>query len=374
MKNSTKKILISHSSNDHYGASKVLINTIDVFIKNGFEIFLFLPVKGPLNNNEVIKKTNLKIINLGVFRKKYFTFFGLINRLYFIIKSSLIIKNFIKKNQIDLVYINTSTVISPSIAAKLIGIPSVYHVHEIPNNNFFYTRFISTFLNNFARDIICVSKSVYDFWADRGIKNNKLKIIYNGFKFNKTKSKIIKNDKIVFTSISRIIPYKGHLLLIRIFDILCKKNNNIYLQIVGDTLPQYQKYLDKLKLEVSKRGLSDNIKFLGFRNDVKSILENSNFLIHTPISPDPLPTIIFEAIKCKIPVITNNLGGAYEVLNEGKNGLIIKNDLIEDSVEKILFYVTNEKKQKKNVEKAHNYICENFSFEKFKKRILATIG
>jgi len=113
---------------------------------------------------------------------------------------------------------------------------------------------------------------------------------------------------------------------------------------------------------------------LGFRNDVKSILENSNFLIHTPISADPLPTIIFEAIKCKIPVITNNLGGAYEVLNEGKNGLIIKNDLIEDSVEKILFYVTNKKKQKKNIEKAHNYVCENFSFEKFKKRILATIG
>ena len=60
MKNSTKKILISHSSNDHYGASKVLINTIDVFIENGFEIFLFLPHKGLLNNNEVVKKTNLK--------------------------------------------------------------------------------------------------------------------------------------------------------------------------------------------------------------------------------------------------------------------------------------------------------------------------
>ena len=86
MKNSTKKILISHSSNDNYGASKVLINTIDIFVKNGFEVFLFLPNKGPLNNNEVVKKTNLKIINLGVFRKKYLNIFGLINRFYFIIK------------------------------------------------------------------------------------------------------------------------------------------------------------------------------------------------------------------------------------------------------------------------------------------------
>ena len=82
MKNSIKKILIAHSSNDKYGASKVLINIIDIFIKNGFDVYLMLPDNGPLNKIETIKKTNLKIINLGVFRKKYFTLFGLINRIY----------------------------------------------------------------------------------------------------------------------------------------------------------------------------------------------------------------------------------------------------------------------------------------------------
>ena len=35
LKNSIKKILIAHSSNDLYGASKVLISIIDIFIKNG---------------------------------------------------------------------------------------------------------------------------------------------------------------------------------------------------------------------------------------------------------------------------------------------------------------------------------------------------
>ena len=72
LKNSIKKILITHSSNDHYGASKVLISIIDIFINNGFEVHLLLPNNGPLNGNQIIKKTNLKIINLGVFRKKYF--------------------------------------------------------------------------------------------------------------------------------------------------------------------------------------------------------------------------------------------------------------------------------------------------------------
>ena len=373
MKSSIKKILIAHSSNDKYGASKVLINLIDIFIKNGFDIYLMLPNDGPLNNNEIIKKTNLKIINLGVFRKKYFTIFGLINRLYFIIKSSLYIKKFLKKNQIDFVYTNTSTLISPAIAAKFAGIPAIYHVHEIPDSNSIYNRFITVFLNYFSRDIICVSKSVSDFWINKGINKNKVKTIHNGFNFEKPVSKNIKSDKIIFTSISRIIPYKGHSLLLRIFEMLCKKNKNIYLQIVGDTLPEYQKYLNELKLDIKKRELNNKIKFLGFREDVISILDKSNFFIHTPLSPDPFPTVIFEAIKCQIPVITNNLGGAYEILDEGKNGLIIKNDLVEQSVAKILSYMENKKQQSKNVEKAFDYVCKNFFFENFARKILNTI-
>ena len=98
MKNSIKKILITHSSNDNYGASKILISIVDVFIKNGYDIYLILPSNGPMNDNQIIKKTKLQILNLGVFRKKYFTFFGLINRLYFIVKSSLYIKKFLKVN------------------------------------------------------------------------------------------------------------------------------------------------------------------------------------------------------------------------------------------------------------------------------------
>ncbi len=374
MKNSIKKILIAHSSNDKYGASKVLISIIDIFINDGVEVHLLLPNNGPLNENKTIKKTKLSIIKLGVFRKRYLTIFGLINRLYFVIKSSLLIKKYLKKNQIDLVYTNTSTVISPSIAAKLTGIPSAIHIHEIPFGNPVYSRFITAFVNIFSKEIICVSKSVYDFWIKNGLNRSKAKIIYNGFDIKKSKSKILSNDKIVFTSISRIIPYKGHSLLIKIFDMLCKKNKNVYLQIVGDTLPEYEKYLNELKLDIKKRGLNDKIKFFGFREDVISILNKSNFFIHLPLSPDPLPTVIFEAINCKIPVITNNRGGAYEILNEGKNGLIIENDLIKESAKKIISYMYNKKQQKKNIEKAFNYVCDNFSQEKFRRNILNSIG
>ena len=364
---------MAHSSNDQYGASKVLISIIDIFINNGFEVHLLLPNNGPLNKNKTIKKTRLSIIKLGVFRKKYFSIFGLINRFYFIIKSSLFIRKYLKKNQIDLVYINTTTLISPSIAAKFFGIPSLYHIHEIPNSNFIYASFITIFLNNFSKNIICVSKAVSDFWIKMGLKKDKLNIINNGFYYKKINKKSLPQKKIIFTSVSRIIPYKGHELMIRLFDVLCKKNNKIYLQIVGDTLPQYEKYIRRLKLNVKNRGLDDRITFMGYRKDIIQILNKSNFFIHTPISADPFPTVIFEAIQSGTPIITNNLGGAYEILNDGKHGLIIENNLIEKSSDQICCYIKNKKEQKQNIDDAFKYISKNFSFKKFKTKIIKTI-
>jgi len=232
---------------------------------------------------------------------------------------------------------------------------------------------MTIFLNNFSKKIICVSKSVNEFWIINGLKESKVKIIHNGYNIKKSKSKILDKDKIVFISISRIIPYKGHSLLIRIFEMLCKKNKNIYLQIVGDTLPEYQKYLSDIKLMVKEKGLESKISFLGFQNDVIPLLNNSDFFIHLPISPDPFPTVIFEAINTKKPVITNDLGGAIEILNNGKYGLIIKNDLIEESVDKILNYINSKQQQKENIDNAYRYVLEKFSLKKFKKEILDTI-
>ena len=373
LKNSIKKILLVHSSNDVYGASKVLISLIEIFIKKGYEIHLILPCDGPLKHDNIIKQTKINIVKLGVFRKKYFNFLGLINRLFFIIKSTIFIKNYINKYDIDFIYVNTSTIISPLIASKITKKNNLCHIHEIPIKSKIYSKFIALFLNLFSENIVLVSNSVNNFWLKKGLDKRKIKTIYNGFNFNSTIKKKTKNKKITFTSISRIIPYKGHLLLLDIFEKLSLKNDNIYLQIVGDTLPYYQDYLDKLKLNVKNKGLNHKITFMGFKDDILPILSNSSFFIHTPISPDPLPTVVIEAIKTRTPVITNNLGGAYEILDNGKNGLIINNKSVDESVKKILDYMNHKQKQERIVNNAYNYVCENFTIEKFKLNILEII-
>ena len=365
MKKSTTKILLAHSSNDLYGASKILINIAKLLISEGYKVYLFLPEKGPLNKNNIINKCNIEIVEFGVFRKRYFNFFGLINRLFHIIKSTFIIRRFILKNKIDLVYTNTSTLISPTIASKLTGIPSIFHIHEIPVSSKSYTKFLATFFNIFSNKVIAVSNSVRNYWIDNGLLKEKVITIYNGFSFNfKTEKKLINSD-LVFCNISRIIPYKGHLFLIELFNELSKYKNDLILNIIGDTLPAYESYYDKLKERVSKYNLEKNIRFLGFKPNISMILKKSNFFIHCPISPDPLPTVIFEAIESETPVIFTNMGGSFEILDSGKNGLTIDHLSLKKSVESILEFIDNTIEQEKNIKNAKSFVEKNFQMSSF---------
>ena len=374
MKKSTKNILLVHSSNDLYGASKILITIIEILIKSGYSIHLILPEEGPLNSHKSLLNVKLSIINLGVFRKKYLSFFGLINRFFFIVRSTIQIKNIINKFEIDLVYSNTSTIISPTFAAQLTKKPSIFHVHEIPYGSNLYTKFLTKLFNLFSNKIIAVSNFTRDFWLKNGVNKSKINVIHNGFNFNFLDKKKLDNNKIIFTNISRIIPYKGHLFLIKLFKELLKSNNNLILQIIGDTLPAYENYLNFLKLKVKEYEIENNVIFLGYKSDIKSILNNSNFFIHTPINPDPFPTVIFEAIESYTPVICTDNGGAREILNNGKNGLLINSNELEKSKNKILNYIVDYKKQNEHLKKSIDYVSRNFNYNKFETKILKVIS
>ena len=49
MKQSTKKILLLHSSNDMYGASRIVLQVIDILITAKHDVHVILPYNGVLN-------------------------------------------------------------------------------------------------------------------------------------------------------------------------------------------------------------------------------------------------------------------------------------------------------------------------------------
>ena len=161
MKN--KKILILHSSNDLYGASKIFLQIIQILKNSEYEIHVVLPSKGPLDNL-INQNAHVCYHSLGVLRKMYLNPLGLINRLVTNLKAIKFLSNYIKHNSIDLVYTNTSTILCGGIASRKNNIPSLFHIHEIPTGNKLYEFLSGKMINKYSNQIIAVSESVKKHW------------------------------------------------------------------------------------------------------------------------------------------------------------------------------------------------------------------
>ena len=371
-----KNILLLHSSNDLYGASKIFLQLIDLFLSKDFNVHVVLPEKGKLDDFLYKKDITVSYNELGVLRKKYLTPLGLINRAASNIKAIAFLSNYIKDHSIDLVYTNTSTILCGGIAAKQNGIASLFHVHEIPTGNKLYEFFSGKIINRISNKVLTVSNSVESHWL-KNINENKIERIYNGIVFKKTDSIVeLERDQndFVITSVARLIPYKGHIYLIEIAAELIKKSMKFKFLIVGDTLPSYASYENSIKQKVQNLGLENQIKFLGFREDVSNILKQSDLFIHPAISPDPLPTVLFESLHNNLPTAATNLGGAIEILDNGNNGLLIPYNDSKKAANLINEYCTNTKLQKKHLENSKKNFKINFSSESFNKNILKEVN
>ena len=375
MKQPTKKILLLHSSNDMYGASRIVLQVIDILIKAKYEVFVILPYEGVLNKIITDKGASCSVYNLGVFRKKYMNLKGLYNRFLKIKKAKNHIANYIDKQRIDLLYTSTSVIISGGLAAKKSGIPSISHIHEIPTGNKLYEIFSGLFVRIFSKKVIVVSNSVAKHWQPY-LKRNQLFKVYNGIIFPftnasfNTKSETVQN--ITVTSIARLIPYKGHKYFIEVAKELIKLNDQYQFLIVGDTFLGYESYEEELKILVSENDLHQNIHFLGYRSDIQAILAKTDLFFHPSIAPDPLPTVLFEAIKMKVPLVATKLGGAVEILDNGNCGLLVPHNNEIIAADLINDYFEDEKLKRLNIEKAIEHSNKHFSPKQFNKNILDT--
>ncbi|MBA7641508.1 putative teichuronic acid biosynthesis glycosyltransferase TuaC [subsurface metagenome] len=138
--------------------------------------------------------------------------------------------------------------------------------------------------------------------------------------------------KIRFGFIGPFIEQKGLHILIRAFNKV--KVDNVVLKIFGDK-PALSR--DSYSTKIRSMVRNKNIKFMGrFNNeDIAKILSTIDVLIVPSIWYENSPLVIHEAFMARVPVITANIGGMAELVQNNMNGLLFKVGDAEDLFEKI---------------------------------------
>ena len=198
----------------------------------------------------------------------------------------------IKKNKPDMVhthFVKASKIFK--LLNNLLKIPHIATKHNPRKGKVFNT----------LPHVIAVSKGVKE-----SIKNNNVDIIYNGV--NPIETLAQKKNKIfTLLAVGRLDKIKGYDILIN----ECSKLNFPFqLHIVGDG--EERDHLEKL---IKKLNLDEQIKLLGFREEIPQLMRNADVVVMSSHS-EGFSLVMVESLFYANLFISTKVSGAIEILDD----------------------------------------------------------
>jgi glycosyltransferase involved in cell wall biosynthesis len=262
------------------------------------------------------------------------------NTLFRILKESVELYKFLKKNPYKIVHIHYTTPLRAFylLAAKKAGVPvRIYHSHsaEVSGKSSgklaiynFCRKKISKWATNFWACSQAAAKWMYSEEAlDKSV------VIYNGididkYKFNQTargeiRKKLSIEDNFVVVHTGRFLDQKNHKFIVDVFKMLKQRCSEAKLLLVGtgDLLVEIQQL-------VKMNSLEESVLFLGVRSDVNRILSAADCYI-MPSLYEGLPVAAVEAECSGLPcILSTNITREIE-LTDNVKFLSLDDDIIE---------------------------------------------
>lgn len=329
-----KKILYLHAGAEMYGADKVLLELIKGLDKSVFEAHVILPTTGVLVSALEDVGAKVSVIEYPVLRRKYFNPKGILNYFVDYLKYSKQLLKYVQDQKIDLIHNNTTAILEGIYLKKKAKVPLVWHVHEIIVKPKLISDFINFLMGRYADRIVTVSNAVLSHIEKSPfIQISQTKVIYNGVdseryypqsetdkNHHKEKLGIPKTAKVI-GMIGRVNSWKGQTDFLSAVTPILEKNQDTYALMVGGVFEGEEWRMEDLKQKVKSTQLSERIILLDFQKDTTSLYNIFDIFVLPSTNPDPLPTVVLEAMACGKPVIAYRHGGVTEMVKEGQNGL-----------------------------------------------------
>ena len=313
-----------------------------------------------INNNKInVEKVNKYNLNFDLNKSGY-----LRSRLYFIF---IFIINFfpflrllrIKKPDFLIIHLLTSL---PLVLLLLFKFKTkfVLRISGLPRLNFI-RNILWKLISKKIFLVTCPSQETLDYIKNLNIfDNQKVNLLYDPIidvskicnNLNEKKDKLdLKKD--YFISIGRLTKQKNHILLIKLFEIILKDKKNLFLYILGDGEEKL-----KIKKEIKKLKLENNIFLLGYKKNVYPYVFNAKAVLSVSLWEDPGAVMIESAFCNKTIISSNCISGPKEFLMNGEGGYLFENNdlnsfkdamntFLKDDLKNILLKKINAKKNTK---------------------------
>ncbi|MBS3976909.1 MAG: glycosyltransferase family 4 protein [Syntrophomonadaceae bacterium] len=231
-----------------------------------------------------------------------------------------------------------------------------------------YFKFSSVLVKN-ADHVFAVSRTLAEHLVEKQrLQSNKVSTLTSGvdlgcfnrvFDCGKMRMKIgLHPSEPVVATISRLIPEKGAGLFIEAAAIINRRMPKVQFLVVGDGSER-----NRLEKKSIALGLQKQVKFIGWHEDVPSILPLVNVVV-VPSLTEGLSLTTLEAMAARRSVVAFAVGGLNELIKHGETGYLVQPRNTESLANSVIELLLNNRKNEEMGRKARRLVEENFCIQK----------
>lgn len=368
-----KRILYVHNGSDLYGASRSLLRLVARLDRKKFEPHVILPEVGPLCRALRLAGVPYTIQpSLAVISRKVLGSWRMLPFLGRVPASVLVLVRFIRRQRIDLVHTNVATVLTSGAAARLAGVPHVWHVRDSFEEFGRLWKAYSRYLLWSSAMVVCVSAAIARQFSRASAK---VSVVHDGLpveEFEGVSDRQVAafrqryglGQRKLVGMVGRIkFQRKGQDVFVEAIARLKNKLEDVGFVIIGSPFPGNEDHLQRLRELISRLDLSGHVVLTGDVEDVKAALGSLDVLVLASCRPEPFAGVVLEAMALGVPVIGTRTGGTIEQIDDGVSGILVEpNDprTLAEAIERLLA----DRALKESIRKAARArVSEQFSFD-----------
>lgn len=177
-----------------------------------------------------------------------------------------------------------------------------------------------------ADHYIAISQKIKDVMVADGIPGRRIFVVHSGIDPQRFSSATggqllsefdIKENQKVVINVAHLAGHKGQEYLVRAIPRVLERLPDTRFFIVGQG-----ELLDKLQETASGLGLTKELIFTGFRNDVADFYRIANLYVMSSVQ-EGLGTAVLDALALAKPVVATSAGGLPEIIDDGKTGRLV---------------------------------------------------
>jgi len=245
-----------------------------------------------------------------------------LKKVFLYLKSKKVINEIFENDSISAVIGNNAgdIIYSRMVKNRNRHIKFILYVHEIIERKSTLGKILK-FFDRYVDLYIAVSNAVKEKLIENGINDSKIEVLYNGLKYTKRIKNVNQNTCGYAGSITES---KKPLSFIRFLKELKTHSENRYHahMVFKHADPSL---IQEINDEIKKYNL--DIELIGEikREEMKLFYQRIDFLF-VPFENDSFPTVILEAFNNGIPVIGRESGGIPELIENGYNGFLFRDE------------------------------------------------